>query len=137
MPLAPAARVDAAFARDHAITVQHLGHFTRVQEQVLAVAITLIAGGLIGVWQGIWVSYLRVPSFIVTLAGMLLFRGATLWMLGGQPVGPFDESFRAISSGFIPEIIGTFKDPFGATDIVLLTFGSTKLVLPLDRKSVV
>jgi putative multiple sugar transport system permease protein len=100
-------------------------------DPILAVAITLIAGGLIGVWQGIWVSYLRVPSFIVTLAGMLLFRGATLWMLGGQPVGPFDESFRAISSGFIPEIIGTFKDPFGATDIVLLTLGSTKLVLPL------
>ena len=45
---------------------------------------------------------------------MLLFRGATLWMLGGQPVGPFAESFRAISSGFIPELIGTFRDPFGA-----------------------
>ncbi|MCJ7710401.1 MAG: sugar ABC transporter permease, partial [Chloroflexi bacterium] len=100
-------------------------------DPVLAVALTLIAGGLIGVWQGVWVSYLRVPSFIVTLAGMLLFRGATLWMLGGQPVGPFDESFRAISSGFIPEIIGTIKDPFGTVDIVLLTIGSTNIVLPL------
>ncbi len=100
-------------------------------DPVLAVAITLIAGGLIGVWQGFWVSYLRVPSFIVTLAGMLLFRGATLWMLGGQPVGPFHESFRAISSGFIPEIIGTLKDPFGTVDIVLLMIGSTKIVLPL------
>lgn len=100
-------------------------------DPVLAVAITLIAGGLIGLWQGIWVSYLRVPSFIVTLAGMLLFRGATLWMLGGQPVGPFDESFRAISSGFIPEVIGTLKDPFGSVDIVLLTIGSIKLVVPL------
>jgi putative multiple sugar transport system permease protein len=100
-------------------------------DPILAVAITLIAGGLIGVWQGWWVAYLRVPSFIVTLAGMLLFRGATLWMLGGQPVGPFDESFRAISSGFIPEIIGHVPDPFGAADIVLLTIGSTKLVIPL------
>jgi putative multiple sugar transport system permease protein len=100
-------------------------------DPVLAVAITLIAGGLIGVWQGWWVSYLRVPSFIVTLAGMLLFRGATLWMLGGQPIGPFPESFRAISSGFIPEIIGTLKDPFGAVDIVLLTVGTTKIVIPL------
>jgi putative multiple sugar transport system permease protein len=100
-------------------------------DPILAVAITLIAGGLIGVWQGWWVAYLRVPSFIVTLAGMLLFRGATLWMLGGQPVGPFDESFRAISSGFIPEIIGHIPDPFGAADIVLLTIGSTKLVIPL------
>ncbi len=68
---------------------------------------------MIGIWQGFWTAYLRVPSFIVTLAGMLLFRGATLFMLGGQPVGPFPESFRAISSGFIPEMIGTIPDPFG------------------------
>jgi putative multiple sugar transport system permease protein len=100
-------------------------------DPLLAVAITLIAGGLIGVWQGLWVSYLRVPSFIVTLAGMLLFRGATLWMLGGQPVGPFDESFRAISSGFVPEIIGRIPDPFGAVDMVLLSIGGIKLVIPL------
>jgi putative multiple sugar transport system permease protein len=100
-------------------------------DPLLAVAITLIAGGLIGVWQGVWVSYLRVPSFIVTLAGMLLFRGATLWMLGGQPVGPFDESFRAISSGFVPEIIGRIRDPFGAVDMVLLSIGGIKLVIPL------
>ena len=104
---------------------------TYKMDPLLAVAITLIAGGLIGVWQGWWVAYLRVPSFIVTLAGMLLFRGATLWMLGGQPIGPFDESFRAISSGFFPEIIGKVPDPFGAVDIVLLSIGSTKIVIPL------
>jgi len=82
-------------------------------DPIIAVAITLIIGGLIGVWQGAWTAYLRVPSFIVTLAGMLLFRGATLMILAGQPVGPFPESFRAISSGFIPELIGTIPDPFG------------------------
>lgn len=82
-------------------------------DPILAVLLTLVAGGLIGVFSGVWVAYLGVPSFIVTLAGMLLFRGATLFMLGGQPVGPFPESFRAISSGFIPEIIGTVPDPFG------------------------
>ncbi|MEO5965411.1 MAG: sugar ABC transporter permease, partial [Candidatus Limnocylindrales bacterium] len=93
------------------VTVPVLG---KIQlDPILAVAITLIAGGLIGVWQGFWVAYLRVPSFIVTLAGMLLFRGATLFMLGGQPVGPFPEGFRAISSGFIPEMIGSVPDPFG------------------------
>jgi putative multiple sugar transport system permease protein len=100
-------------------------------DPLLGVALTLIAGGLIGVWQGFWVAYLRVPSFIVTLAGMLLFRGATLWILGGQPVGPFAESFRAISSGFIPEIIGKVGDPFGASEITLLTMGKWALVLPL------
>jgi putative multiple sugar transport system permease protein len=88
-------------------------------DPLIAVPLTLIAGGLIGVWQGWWVAYLRVPSFIVTLAGMLLFRGATLWMLGGQPIGPFPESFRAISSGFIPELIGSIPDPFGTADIAI------------------
>ena len=89
---------------------------TNGMDPLLAVFLTLVAGGLIGVWQGFWVSYLRVPSFIVTLAGMLLFRGATLFMLGGQPVGPFPESFRAISSGFVPELIGTVPDPFGTAE---------------------
>ena len=82
-------------------------------DPVIAVPATLVAGGLIGASQGFWIAYLRVPSFIVTLAGMLFFRGATLFLLGGQPVGPFPESFRAISSGFVPEFLGTIPDPFG------------------------
>ena len=102
-------------------------------DPVLAVVLTLAIGGLIGVWQGFWIAYLGVPSFIVTLAGMLLFRGLTLWMLGGQPIGPFDESFRAIASGFFPEFIGTVPDPFGTTEIVLgpvpLPFGGGALHL--------
>jgi putative multiple sugar transport system permease protein len=102
-------------------------------DPVVAVVLTLALGGLIGVWQGFWIAYLGVPSFIVTLAGMLLFRGLTLWMLGGQPVGPFDESFRAIASGFFPEFIGTVPDPFGTTEIVLgpvpLPFGGGELHL--------
>jgi putative multiple sugar transport system permease protein len=101
-------------------------------DPLLAVFLTLVAGGLIGIWQGFWVSYLRVPSFIVTLAGMLLFRGATLFMLGGQPVGPFPESFRAISSGFVPELIGTVPDPFGTADPPI-SLGP--LVLPLGGDS--
>ncbi len=115
------------------VTVPVLG---KVQlDPVLAVALTLVAGGLIGVWQGAWVAYLRVPSFIVTLAGMLLFRGATLFMLGGQPVGPFPESFRAISSGFIPEMITAIPDPFGtgapplAIGPLFLPFGGGPLQL--------
>jgi putative multiple sugar transport system permease protein len=102
-------------------------------DPVVAVVLTLLLGGLIGVWQGFWIAYLGVPSFIVTLAGMLLFRGLTLWMLGGQPVGPFDESFRAIASGFFPEFIGTVADPFGATELDLgpvpLPFGGGALHL--------
>lgn len=71
-----------------------------------AIVLSLLLGALIGAWQGFWVAYVRVPSFIVTLAGMLLFRGLTMLVLKGQSVGPFPDAFRAISSGFIPDVPG-------------------------------
>jgi putative multiple sugar transport system permease protein len=102
-------------------------------DPIVSVLGTLGLGLLIGAWHGLWIAYLGVPSFIVTLAGMLLFRGLTLWMLGGQPIGPFPESFRAIASGFVPEIIGTVPDPLGAAAItlgpVVLPFGGGDLSL--------
>jgi putative multiple sugar transport system permease protein len=81
------------------------------------IPLTLIVGGLIGAAQGYWVAYWRIPSFIVTLAGMLVFRGATLWLLGGQNIGPFPKAFQAMSSGFIPDLTGIGK-PHGLTLIV-------------------
>ncbi|OJH41937.1 ABC transporter permease [Cystobacter ferrugineus] len=66
----------------------------------------LAVGGLIGGIQGYWVAYMRVPSFIVTLAGMLVFRGLQLALLGGRSVGPFSAGFQKLSSGFIPDVFG-------------------------------
>jgi putative multiple sugar transport system permease protein len=66
----------------------------------------LIVGGLIGAAQGYWIAYWRIPSFIVTLAGMLVFRGLTLWLLQGRNVGPFPREFQALSTGFIPDFFG-------------------------------
>jgi len=66
----------------------------------------LIVGGLIGAAQGYWVAYFKVPSFIVTLAGMLVFKGLTLALLGGMSVGPFPVVFQRLSSGFIPDVFG-------------------------------
>ncbi len=63
----------------------------------------LLAGALIGGAQGYWVAYIRIPSFIVTLAGMLVFKGLALALLQGQSVGPFPETFQLLSSGFIPD----------------------------------
>src|SRR5690606_19420931 len=56
----------------------------------------------------------RIPSFIVTLAGMMVFRGATMWMLGGQNIGPFPKGFQSLSSGFIPDLTGIGR-PHGLT----------------------
>ena len=70
----------------------------------LAVAACLLLGALIGAWQGYWIAYVGIPSFIVTLAGMLVFRGATQFLLGGQSIAPFPTAFQKISNGFLPEI---------------------------------
>jgi len=71
---------------------------------VLAVAICLLLGALIGAWQGYWIAYVRIPAFIVTLAGMLLFRGLTLVVLEGKSIAPFPVTFQKISSGFLPDL---------------------------------
>jgi putative multiple sugar transport system permease protein len=71
---------------------------------VLVVAISLLVGAAIGAFQGYWVAYLKIPSFIVTLAGYLIFRGLTIALLQGESVGPFPRGFQNISSGFIPDI---------------------------------
>lgn len=84
----------------------------------LSIVLCLLIGALIGAWQGFWVAYLKVPAFIVTLAGMLVFRGLTLWVLGGQSIAPFPEEFRKISTGFLPELSKT-----ASLDILTLIVG--------------
>ncbi|MBA3447506.1 MAG: sugar ABC transporter permease [Pseudaminobacter sp.] len=75
--------------------------------------ICIIVGGIIGASQGYWIAYMKIPSFIVTLAGMLVFKGLALWLLGGKSVGPFPREFQLLSAGFIPDVIGplTFGEP--------------------------
>jgi putative multiple sugar transport system permease protein len=73
---------------------------------VPAAFVSLVAGGLIGAAQGWFVAYARIPSFIVTLAGMLVFKGLCLALLQGQSVGPFPVEFQRLSSGFIPDVLG-------------------------------
>jgi len=65
----------------------------------------LLAGAAIGAAQGWFVAFFRIPSFIVTLAGMLVFRGLSLALLQGQSVGPFPSAFQLLSSGFIPDVL--------------------------------
>ncbi|ALJ39202.1 sugar ABC transporter permease [Azospirillum brasilense] len=72
---------------------------------VTTTLLCLLAGAAIGAVQGFWVAYLRIPSFIVTLAGMLVFRGLCLILLAGQSVGPFPVEFQRLSSGFIPDFL--------------------------------
>ncbi|MEH1164268.1 multiple monosaccharide ABC transporter permease [Micromonospora sp. CPCC 205539] len=68
----------------------------------VAILFGLAIGAIIGAWQGFWVAYIGVPAFIVTLAGMLLFRGGNQFIGNAQSI-PVPEGFREIGSGFLPE----------------------------------
>ncbi|MEE4596635.1 multiple monosaccharide ABC transporter permease [Streptomyces sp. DSM 41524] len=70
----------------------------------LAVVLCLLIGAAAGAWQGFWIAYIGIPSFIVTLAGMLAFRGGTQILLDGQSLSPFPDGFEKLSTGFIPEM---------------------------------
>ena len=81
---------------------------------IVVVPACLLIGGMIGAAQGYWVAYHRIPAFIVTLAGMLVFRGLTLFVLGGSNVGPFPKEFQLISTGFVPDFL-SFAAPISFT----------------------
>jgi putative multiple sugar transport system permease protein len=87
----------------------------------------LVVGILIGAAQGYWVAYWRIPSFIVTLAGMLVFRGLTLWVLQGQSVGPLPKSFQALSTCFVPDIFGI--EGFNLTALLLGCAAAAAIVI--------
>jgi putative multiple sugar transport system permease protein len=77
-----------------------------------SVAVCLAFGTLIGMLQGYFVAFFRIPAFIVTLAGMLIFRGLMIAMLSGRNLGPFPETFQALSNGYVPDFL-SFMAPQG------------------------
>jgi putative multiple sugar transport system permease protein len=90
----------------------------------LAILVTLLAGAAIGAWQGFWVAYFGIPAFIVTLAGMLVFRALTLTVLGNQGIGPFPDQVRTLSNGFIGTLFGNVGlGPLGGADLFTLIVG--------------
>ncbi|MFC7385715.1 multiple monosaccharide ABC transporter permease [Sphaerisporangium rhizosphaerae] len=90
----------------------------------LAVLLTLIAGALIGAWQGFWIAYFGIPAFIVTLAGLLLFRALTLTVLGNQGIGPFPDQVRTLANGFTDGYLGNIGlGPLGGADLFSLLVG--------------
>lgn len=77
----------------------HLGTF-------LSILVMLLCGILIGAWQGFWIAYMRIPPFIVTLAGMLIFRGLSNVVLNGMTIAPMPDNYLVLFNGFIPDFFG-------------------------------
>lgn len=71
----------------------------------VTIVITLVAGFALGVWNGWWVAYRKVPSFIVTLAGMLAFRGILIGITDGTTVAPTSESMALIGQSYLPDMV--------------------------------
>jgi putative multiple sugar transport system permease protein len=69
-----------------------------------AIIICLVVGIIIGIWQGFWIAYVRIPAFIVTLAGMLLWRGVALIILNGLTISPFPENYQNLFNSYVPDI---------------------------------
>ena len=100
---------------------------------VLVLLLSLVLGGLIGAWQGFWISYVNIPAFIVTLAGQLIFRGLTMVILKGQTKAPFPDIYTVLSAGFVPDYLTALIGPislFGRElNLLTLAFGLLASVL--------
>jgi len=68
----------------------------------LGIIICLLIATLFGAWQAFLIAYVRVPPFVTTLAGMLIFRGLALLLLGAQGISPYPDDYRALFNNFIP-----------------------------------
>ncbi|MEO8056827.1 MAG: multiple monosaccharide ABC transporter permease [Burkholderiales bacterium] len=108
------------------LMVQFNWHF------VPATIVCLLAGAAIGAAQGWFVAFFGIPSFIVTLAGMLVFKGLSLAVLQGQSVGPFPETFQLLSSGFIPDWLN--GESLRTTSLLAGVFGAFALIVTKLRE---
>ena len=82
----------------------------------LAIPICLMVGLLIGIWHGFWIAYVRIPAFIVTLTGMLLWRGVGLMVLDGLTLGPFPKNYRNLFNSYVPDV---FNGKINITSILI------------------
>ncbi|MDF2541753.1 MAG: putative rane protein [Herbinix sp.] len=83
----------------------------------VSILICLLVGIVIGVIQGFWIAYIRIPAFIVTLAGMLLWRGVALLILDGLTISPFPDNYLGLFNSYIPNVFG------GSLNLVSIILG--------------
>ncbi len=99
----------------------------------LAILLGLAVGVLVGAWQGYWVAYVGIPAFIVTLAGMLLFRGLDLMMLDASSVA-VPEGFQTIANGFLPDV-GPNTGYHNPTLVLALVLVAGLVVMEVRRRA--
>lgn len=93
----------------------------------IAIAACLIVGILIGAWHGMWIAFVHIPPFIVTLAGMLLWRGAALIVLNGLTISPMPDNYLALFSSYLPSVSQQMLDA-DPDKAMALTFAVTMII---------
>jgi putative multiple sugar transport system permease protein len=93
----------------------------------VSIALCLLVGIAIGAWHGLWIAFIHIPPFIVTLAGMLLWRGVALIVLNGLTISPMPDNYLNLFASYIPNISQDMSDnnPEGAA---ALTFAVTMII---------
>ena len=97
----------------------------------VAIILSLLVGAAVGAWQGFWIAYVKIPAFIVTLAGMLIFRGLALVVLGNSNIGSFPAEYRALGNGFLTDVFGDF--PIDPLSMGLATIAIIALIVQQVR----
>lgn len=92
----------------------------------LTVVCGLALGGIVGLWQGWWIAYRGVPAFVVTLGGLLVFRGGAYLVTDGRTVAPMDKTYQLLGGGINGSIGATWSWIFGAVCIALMIFGTIR-----------
>lgn len=86
----------------------------------VTILLGLVLGGLIGAWQGYWVAYRAIPAFVVTLGGLLMFRGFAFLVTDGRTVAPMDPTYQLLGGGIHGSIGATWSWVFGAVAMAVI-----------------
>jgi D-xylose transport system permease protein len=95
-----------------------------------AILVILLCGIAVGAWQGYWVAYRRIPAFIVTLAGMQIYRGVALVLTGGLTISPMTNAFKFIGQGYLP---GIFSNVRGLNDTAWWIAGIICIIVIINQ----
>ena len=91
---------------------------------------SLAMGVIIGAYQGAWVAFAKMPAFIVTLSGMMLFRGLTYLITKVSPISMHDDGYAHLSTGTLDEVLrlGRIRYPF-FTDVGRISKDGTEVYM--------
>jgi D-xylose transport system permease protein len=92
----------------------------------LTILAGLALGAVVGVWQGLWVAYGGVPAFVVTLGGLLIFRGAAFEITDGRTVAPLDPVYQLLGGGVDGSIGATASWALGLLAVAAVVYFSVR-----------